>query len=136
MCIKDGTPLGELKVRQALNYATDRKTSTRSSTTAKATWRGRCSPGDDTVFGNPATDNAYPYNVKKAKKLLAEAGYPDGFELTWITTPAGDTATIDQVVQAQWEKVGVKVNLKVTSNVAADWYTNPTGQLQHRADAA
>ena len=129
MCIKEGTPLGELKVRQALNYATDRKDINEKLYDGEGDVAWSLFPGDDTVFGNPATDNAYPYNVKKAKKLLAEAGYPDGFELTWITTPAGDTATIDQVVQAQWEKVGVKVNLKVTSNVAADWYTNPTGQL-------
>jgi ABC-type transport system substrate-binding protein len=129
MCIKEGTPLGELKVRQALNYATDREDINQKLYDGEGDVAWSLFPGNDPVFGNAAMDNAYPYNVKKAKKLLAEAGYPDGFELTWISAPAGDTATIDQIVQAQWAKVGVEVELKVTSNVAADWYTNPTGQL-------
>ena len=129
MCMKDGTPLGDVKIRQALNYATDREDINEKVYDGEGRVAWSLFPGDDPVFGNPATDNAYPYNPKKAKKLLAEAGYADGLELTMITMPAGDTATIDQVVQAQWAKVGVNVDLKVTSNVAADWYTNPTGQL-------
>jgi peptide/nickel transport system substrate-binding protein len=129
MCMKDGTPLGDIKIRQALNYATDRKDINEKVYDGEGRVAWSLFPGDDPVFGNPATDNAYPYNPKKAKKLLAEAGHADGLELTMITMPAGDTATIDQVVQAQWAKVGVKVDLKVTTNVAADWYSNPTGQL-------
>jgi ABC-type transport system substrate-binding protein len=129
MCRKADNPLGNEKVRQALNYGIDRNDINKRLYNGESSPAWSLFPSDDKLFGNPATDNAYPYNVTKAKKLLADAGYPDGLTFTLVTAPAGDVATLDQIVQAQLAKIGVKVDLKVTNNVAADWYVNPTGQL-------
>jgi ABC-type transport system substrate-binding protein len=128
MCMKDGTPLGNVKVRQALNYATDR------NEINQKLYNGASSPAwtlfpPNSPQGDKTLENHYKYNPAKAKKLLAEAGYSNGLELTVITAAAGDPATIDQIVQAQWAKVGVKTTLKVSNNLVADWYGTPTGQV-------
>ena len=53
----------------------------------------------------------YGYNPEKAKQLLAEAGYPDGFTTEIICT-AG-YSDILSIVKADWEKIGVILNLEV-----------------------
>jgi peptide/nickel transport system substrate-binding protein len=75
-----GSPLKDLKVRQAINMAFDRKGLLASfgaghGTETTQVFR-KASPGFD-----PALDSLYPYDVAKAKALLAEAGFASGFEL-------------------------------------------------------
>ncbi|TPW74036.1 ABC transporter substrate-binding protein [Schumannella soli] len=73
--------LGDVRVRQAINYALDRKALVKSLQvgygTATAQPFGPASGAYD-----KSLDDAYPYDPAKAKKLLAEAGYADGFTLT------------------------------------------------------
>ncbi|MFA6310897.1 MAG: ABC transporter substrate-binding protein, partial [Sterolibacterium sp.] len=59
---------------------------------------------------------AYPYDVAKAKELLAKAGYPNGFETDlWylpVTRPYNpDGKRMAELIQADWAKVGVKAKL-------------------------
>jgi peptide/nickel transport system substrate-binding protein len=72
--------LGDVKVRQAINYALDRES------ILKTFYNGYGQVSTQTF--NPASDawvdslnKEYPYDPEKAKQLLAEAGYPDGFTL-------------------------------------------------------
>jgi len=53
----------------------------------------------------------YEYNPEKAKQLLAEAGYPNGFKTTIACT--GANADMASLLKAYWEKIGVDLELKV-----------------------
>ena len=61
----------------------------------------------------------YTYDVEGAKALLAEAGYPDGFEMTF-TLRAGNALfeQIGTIIQDQWSKIGVKVNIESMDSAA------------------
>lgn len=104
-------PLSNILVRQALNYAVDRET------LAKALGRGFGKPmGVMAVPGttayDPAIDTHYPYDPEKAKALLTEAGYPDGFTLDMTVAAFGpEVEDWAQATAQYWEAVGIKVNL-------------------------
>lgn len=80
---KQNTPLKDKRVREALNYAVDK------DTINKKLFRGEGKPSRNVVApGSPFYDESlkpYPYDPAKAKQLLAEAGYPNGFDSTIAT---------------------------------------------------
>lgn len=100
--------LKDVKVRQALNYALDRKTllsvvRSGAGTETSQVW------GTDTKGYDKALDSAYPFDPAKAKTLLSEAGYPNGFELKLPRMTAIVTDNIASAIQANYAAVGVKV---------------------------
>jgi peptide/nickel transport system substrate-binding protein len=58
----------------------------------------------------PETAELYDYDVDKAKKMLADAGYPNGFEMEFYFD-SGSPSNVDfaSLLQAEWAKIGVKV---------------------------
>ena len=58
-----------------------------------------------------ANAKTYPYDPAKAKALLAEAGYPNGFEFTLSTPQIGIFQQINQLIQEQLAAIGVKLKL-------------------------
>jgi peptide/nickel transport system substrate-binding protein len=99
-------PLQDKRVRQALNMAID------WDSINEGLFLGRTKRMSH-VF-NPPNDNTdiepYPYDPEGAKALLAEAGYPDGFELDAFATPVGrwiNDLQLAQVVKSQLEAIGV-----------------------------
>jgi peptide/nickel transport system substrate-binding protein len=104
--------LGQLAVRQALNYATDRVS------IAKALGSDIYAPIDQIAAQgeqgyDPALANEYPYDPTKAKQLLAQAGYPNGFSLTLLLYNVPTTySTVDQAIAQQWKQLGVNVTIK------------------------
>lgn len=106
-------PFSNIKVRQALSYGVD------VQALLDLTSEGQGYPVGSSMF--PAfkkyyvdLSDSYPYDVEKAKSLLAEAGYPNGFEFT-ITVPSNYQQHIDaaQVVADQLSKIGVKANIQL-----------------------
>ena len=65
------------------------------------------------VFGYHSGLKAYEYNLNEAKKLLAEAGYPDGFEITLNTMDSRERINVAEVLQSQLKGIGIKVNIEV-----------------------
>ncbi|MGY0056720.1 ABC transporter substrate-binding protein [Streptomyces sp. LZ34] len=101
--------LGKLKVRQALNYAFDRKAIITSAKTGLGTPTTQLfAPGED---GHDAgLDDTYSYDPAKARKLLAEAGYPNGFSVTLPDLSANfpqEQAALTQSLK----DIGIKVKL-------------------------
>ena len=73
----ENSPLKKLKVRQAISHAIDRQGIVKALVGGKSkVIHAFCFP---TNFGCPADATQYEFNPEMAKKLLAEAGYPDGF---------------------------------------------------------
>lgn len=107
-----GAPLDDPRVRLALNYAVDREALFNSILGGRGSLADGQMIGPDGVGHNPAV-SAYPYDPELARRLLAEAGYPDGFSIRW-DGPSGayiqDRATQEAIV-AQLSQVGVKVDL-------------------------
>lgn len=109
-------PFDDLRVRQAINHAIDKQSIIDNILGGMATAPVGV---ESIVISNAATDlEPYEYNPEKAKKLLAEAGYPDGFKTT-IHTPEGRYAMdrqISEVVQAQLLEVGIDSEI-----IILDW---------------
>lgn len=107
-------PLGSPLVRQAINYAIDKETIANDLLQGVAApAKGLLSPG----FGQWVNQDVagHPYNLDKAKELLAEAGYPDGFETTLsyaAVAPNLPKATeVATVLQASLAEIGIQVTL-------------------------
>lgn len=101
-------PLDDVRVRQALNFATDR------SALVKAVSFGYAQPANSPLAsiapGYDSKLNDYPFNIDKAKSLLSAAGYPNGFSMS-IAVQGPDARTA-QVLQAMWKKIGVDLEVK------------------------
>lgn len=109
----DKEPFNNEKVRQALSMATDRESIAKVVWDGKAITTGPITPamGDWAIDVNE--EDVYMNDTDKAKKLLAEAGYPDGFSTT-ITTASTYADMVDtaQLLQQQWAEIGVKADIK------------------------
>ena len=107
-------PLDDKRVRQALNYAVNKDAIVKD--VLKGTGvvsKGPVLPGTWGADGNLAP---YPYDPAKAKKLLAEAGYPNGFSTTMWVPESGSgmqsPVAMAVVMQSNLRAVGVNVTLQ------------------------
>lgn len=105
-------PLQDKRVRQALNYAVDKK-----AIIDKILMGSGFETGTITtpyLFGHDPAIKPYPYDPEKAKNLLAEAGHKD-LKLV-LNTPIGRMTLDKQIAEAvagMFEKVGIKIDFRV-----------------------
>ena len=106
---KQDNPWADKRVRQALNYAVDKEA------IIKNIFYGLAKPAG---VDNPCREwmdiKSYPYDPAKAKQLLAEAGYPDGFKITlkvFTTSPGAELPIIGEAVGMYWQAIGLKVTI-------------------------
>lgn len=92
------SPLHDVRVRQAINYAVDKEGIIKGLFQGQArSLNGQLLRKEQVGF-NPEIGD-YPYDPEKAKALLAEAGYPDGFDITF-KFPTGRYAQDREVAEA------------------------------------
>ena len=113
-------PLDNLKVRQAIAYALDRK--------EFVTYYGAkiaspiYSPVPTRVVGGLTGEEAaqagvlYEYDPARAKKLLEEAGYPKGLSFDAFTSESDSYKGAYELMQAELRKIGVSLNLSVVDH--------------------
>jgi peptide/nickel transport system substrate-binding protein len=101
-------PLQDRRVRKALSLAINREAITSRIVEGLAKPAGDLLPYP--MFGARREAQPDPYNPDAAKKLLAEAGYPNGFSIT-IGSPNNryiNDSEVAQAIASQWTRVGVK----------------------------
>ncbi|MGB4137161.1 MAG: ABC transporter substrate-binding protein [Microbacterium sp.] len=106
-------PFDDVRVRQAVNYAVDKQG------IIDNLMLGHGSPLPSMVGpmyrGYDESLEPYPYDPDKARKLLAEAGYPDGFPLVFNSSDVRPKdREIAQAITAQLKDVGIQVDNQVT----------------------
>ncbi len=108
------SPFDDVKVRQALCYAIDPSEIMMFVSDGKGTEIGSSMFPAFGKYYMEELNHTYDIDLEKAKKLLSDAGYPDGFEFD-ITVPSNYTQHIDtaQVLVEQLAKIGVKANIKL-----------------------
>ena len=102
-------PLDDVKIRQALNYATDK------DAIIKNVYFGQGKPQNSPIPPGMYWDKdlpGYPFNLEKAKQLMKESSAPNGFTVE-MQVRSGNTeyTNIATIVKDQWAKIGVNVNL-------------------------
>ena len=65
----------------------------------------------------PAIKELYTYNPEKAKQLLADAGYPNGFKTTLVLT--SDAVDYYSIIQDMWSKVGIEIEMDISPDFGA-----------------
>ena len=114
-------PLNLLKVRQAIAYAMNRKEFVALYGDKNSATIYSCVPVGRMLAGLTKAevekeDCMYEYNLSKAKKLLAEAGYPDGFSLDVFTSKSATYRRAYELLQAQLRRIGIDLKLSVVDH--------------------
>ena len=106
-------PFQDVRVRQALCYAINRQEISDFLFGGKSNLLGAHMIPALKQWYEPAAENLYEYNTEKAKQLLAEAGYADGFELE-ITVPSSYTQHVQtaEIIVDQLSRVGIQATIK------------------------
>jgi peptide/nickel transport system substrate-binding protein len=148
-------PFDDVRVRRALAHAIDRATLIEGAMSGLATPIGSHFAPNRPEYVD--LTGLYPYDVKKAKALLAEAGYPNGFETTLRLPPpiyarrsgeliaamlaeAGIRAKVENLEWAQWlEKVfrGKDFDLSIVAHTEAldiEIYSRPDYYFGYKSD--
>ena len=123
-------PLSNPKVRQALNYATNKDAIIQIVTMGVGTPMKSFMSSATPL--NSGTGPLYPYDLEKAKALMVEAGFPDGFSTSLLVLAGNqDDLSIGTAVQQMWAAIGVKLELKQVDNATrTDLYRNAHFSMQ------
>ncbi|HEU4682309.1 MAG TPA: ABC transporter substrate-binding protein [Gemmatimonadales bacterium] len=102
-------PLKDVRVRRALNHAVDVRTLLGTVMADRGVLAaGSLPPG---IIGYDSTRVPYGYAPDKAKQLLADAGYPDGFAIRLWRTQRAELARLAQSVQQSLAEVGIRAEI-------------------------
>ncbi len=117
-------PFNDLQVRRALMIGTDMNAFNNilgaSGIDMPIDW-WPAYPGDPAVYTPidelpPEGQELYDYDPEQAKKMLADAGYPDGFKMEVVVENTPQAQDRGSLLASQWAKLGVEVDVNVTDN--------------------
>ena len=110
-------PFADYRVRQAVALTLDRPA------IVKTLFNGLADIGNDSPFAPvyPSTDKTVPQrhkDIRKAKQLMAAAGYAKGFSITLTTETTGEIPQLAQIIQRSVKAIGIKMNLQILTATA------------------
>jgi peptide/nickel transport system substrate-binding protein len=122
-------PFKSLALRQALAYTIDREAILQAAGFGSGTVaNSMITPGLADYYQKDL--KGLPRDLEMAKKKLAEAGKPNGFEFEYVAINIGPFQTIAQIVQAQAAEVGIKANIVVMDDASWSVRNNTTCDAQ------
>ncbi len=110
-------PFNDVRVRQAINYAIDK------DAYCAVVKNGIATPGTSIIGPSVQfykANDPYPYDPEKAKELLAEAGYPDGFTTSVIFASTTANQKQCEFLQQQLAQVGITLELNSLENAVVN----------------
>ena len=110
-------PLGDVRVRQAINLAFDKAAYIRAQF-GEGNATPAVAPYPATLWGHDETLQDWPHDPERARQLLAEAGHADGFSLSIWTRPGGGPTNPNpgigaQMLQADLAAIGIRSDIRV-----------------------
>lgn len=111
--VKGKNPLKDQRVRRALYQAIDIETIKTKLMNGQAAPTGAVVPSPLGSFNDPEIERRLPFDAETAKKLLAEAGYPQGFEVQ-LDCPNNRYVNDERIcvtLASQWAKIGIKTKV-------------------------
>ncbi len=110
----DKKPFDDVLVRRAINHAVDRETIVKYIFSGYATPAyGYLPPALKDEYLEESEELGYKYDPARAKALLAEAGFPKGFETTLSAENDSTSKRLAEVLQAQLAEVGIKAKIQL-----------------------
>ena len=111
-------PLQDARVRRAINHAINRDRLVRLVLEGS---QARCQPWGTTSIGYaPDLEGACAYDPELARELLAEAGYPDGFDVTILSSSqrSGDWTRFAELLQSDLANIGIRAEIQDLESAA------------------
>lgn len=109
----DRNPFKDVRVRRALYHAIDIETMKTKLMNGLSVPTGGVTPSPQGSYDDPQVETRLPYDVDKGKALMAEAGYPDGFEVT-LDCPNNRYINDEEIcitLASMWARLNVKVKV-------------------------
>jgi peptide/nickel transport system substrate-binding protein len=104
------SPMNDVNVRQALNYATDK------DAIIKSVYFGQAQPMNAPIPNGTYVDQdspGYPYDLAKAQSLMAQSSVPNGFDLPLLVANNNqDRVNTAVILKDEWSKIGVNVDIQ------------------------
>ncbi len=126
-----GGPFANSKVRRAINMAVDRDRIVNTLLAGRTVAANQ--PAARIAFGYNPNIPQYPYDPAAAKKLLSEAGYPQGLKFVLeATTASTSDASVFQQVQSDLREIGVLMDIK---SITFPLYLSKLAKVEFTGDA-
>lgn len=109
--VKADDPFNDVRVRQAVCYAIDAVDIVKTCFEMNGTAANQLDPEGGTYYSEKV--DKYDLNIEKAKQLLAEAGYPNGFKTKLSTMSLWSLPLPSQMIVEQLKKIGITVELNI-----------------------